>query len=55
MPIIINEIVIKTTIEETPVKSEDGRNDRVNVASTTDVVQQAVEKVMEILAEKEQR
>ncbi|HTO14878.1 MAG TPA: DUF5908 family protein [Edaphocola sp.] len=55
MPIIINEIVIKTNVEQ----------QRNNVGNTTDstsatvpideIVQQAVEKVMELLEEKKQR
>lgn len=54
MPIIINEIIIKTQVEQ-PYNTGEAVNHAVNQLSTDEIVQKAVEKVMEILEEKKHR
>ncbi|MES2796713.1 MAG: DUF5908 family protein [Bacteroidota bacterium] len=54
MPVIINEIVIKTNVEA--LKNSDktsGKND--GAANMEEIVKQAVERVFEILEEKKER
>lgn len=54
MPIIINEIVIKTNIEKND-SSEKGVSSDSNHLAVGEMVRQAVEQVMELLEEKKQR
>lgn len=55
MPIVINEIVIKTNVEQPTIRGENAANNALTQLSTDEIIQQAVEKVMEILEEKKQR
>ena len=55
MPVVINEIVIKTNVEN-PQKDKDkpAANNQSNL-NADEIVKQAVNKVLEILEEKKQR
>lgn len=55
MPIVINEIIIKTNVEQPTISPENAANNALTQPSTNEIVQQAVEKVMELLEEKKQR
>lgn len=55
MPIVINEIVIKTNVEQPASSSESAVSNASNEIATDEIVRKAVEKVMEILEEKKQR
>jgi Family of unknown function (DUF5908) len=55
MPVIINEIVIKTNVEtsNTSTQKENGKND--DKTQQEEIVKQAVERVFEIMAQKKER
>ena len=55
MPIVINEIVIKTNVETATALSDKTQNADKDHASIDEIVKQSVEKVLEILEEKKQR
>jgi len=54
MPVVINEIVIRTNIDQPSRPSAPNSTGNENI-SLENVVGQAVEKVLEILKEKEER
>ncbi len=54
MPVVINEIVIRTNIEQ-PVPPAGAAGSDAEQVSIENIVGQAVEKVLEILEEKKQR
>lgn len=55
MPIIINEIVIKTNVEQPVANSESGASQALSSVSKAEIVQEAVAKVLEKLKEKQER
>lgn len=55
MPIIINEIVIKTNVEQAAENRENPTASFANQATKAEIVKEAVEKVLEKLKEKNER
>ena len=55
MPVVINEIIIKTNVETSQSEAEDSRSQPQNKMSVDEIVKQAVAKVLEILEEKKER
>jgi len=55
MPIVINEIVIKTQVESSTSDEDNIQSMANNNLSVSEIVKQSVEKVLEILEEKKQR
>ena len=55
MPVVINEIVIKTNIESSRSESNDSRFDSDRNMPVEEIVKQSVAKVLEILEERKER
>lgn len=55
MPVVINEIVIKTNVEQMVRESENDNPRSGNNMSVDEIVKQSVAKVLEILEEKKER
>lgn len=55
MPVVINEIVIKTNVEKSAANTDDRQINNTENSSMEEIVKQSVEKVLEILEEKKQR
>ncbi len=55
MPVVINEIVIKTNVESSDSESNDSRFRSDKNMSVEEIVKQSVAKVLEILEERNER
>jgi hypothetical protein len=55
MPVVINEIVIKTNVESQVSDASDSTNSNDNKMSVEEIVKQSVAKVLEILDERKER
>ena len=55
MPIVINEIVIKTNVDSSLSDDDTDQNEANRNFSVSEIVKQSVAKVLEILEEKKQR
>lgn len=55
MPVIINEIVIKTNVEPVARETENDRSRDEGKMAIDEIVKQSVAKVLEILEEKKER
>ncbi len=55
MPVIINEILIRSTVENTALQANNEAATTQPNAQTEEIIKQAVEKVLEILEEKKNR